>query len=154
MSPSLTVCTTKDNRHAPLWLQHSRDLILHYHSRPVLGGRPGPVVMRAEISLSLTRCSTLKSDPEGVKARKTAMSLAGTVLSSPWWSGWGRIGRLTNQFQPFRPGLSWPTPTSIYDLLEYVKGPVIKIQSCRPSTTQDNNKISKRSPGEGPVSVV
>ncbi|MEJ1288253.1 GRIP and coiled-coil domain containing 2 [Cricetulus griseus] len=38
-----------------------------------------------------------------------------------------------------------------YELLEHMKGPVLQIQSCRTSTTQGNNRQSKRSPSEGPV---
>jgi hypothetical protein len=38
---------------------------------------------------------------------------------------------------------------SIYELLDFVKGLALQIQSCRISMTQGNNRISKRSPGRG-----
>ena len=46
--------------------------------------------------------------------------------------------------------LAQPSIYLIYDLLEHVKGPVLHSQSCRISTTQGNNQISKRNPSEDP----
>jgi hypothetical protein len=48
------------------------------------------------------------------------------------------------QIQGF--GLAHPSIYPIYDQLEHVKGWVLQIQSCRISMTQDNNRISDRSP--------
>ena len=39
----------------------------------------------------------------------------------------------------------------IYELLEYMKEPVLLNQSCRISMTPGNSRLSKRSLGEGPV---
>lgn len=65
------------------------------------------------------------------------------------------MGRLTNPLTTqARMELAHTNLHPIYDLLEYVKGPVIKIQSCRTFTAQENNKIAKRSLSEGPISVV
>ncbi|KAL6040919.1 hypothetical protein STEG23_037895 [Scotinomys teguina] len=42
----------------------------------------------------------------------------------------------------------------ICDLLEHVKGLVLQIQSCSIYMTQGDNRISKRSPSDSPVSIV
>jgi hypothetical protein len=47
--------------------------------------------------------------------------------------------------------LAHPNIYLIYKLLEIVKGWVLQIQSCGIPMTQGNNRISLRSPGEGPV---
>jgi hypothetical protein len=47
-----------------------------------------------------------------------------------------------------------PNIYSIYELLEHVKGPVLKNQSCRISVTQGNNRISERSLSEDPALIV
>jgi hypothetical protein len=81
--------------------------------------------------------------------------LAGAVLESlPWWCGCGRAGGLTSSdtTQAQVQGFVLAHPISM--MLEYVKGPVLQIQSCRISITQGGNKISKRSPGEDPVLIV
>lgn len=46
-----------------------------------------------------------------------------------------------------------PNIHCIYDLLESMKELVLQIESCKISTTQVNNTISKRSPSEGPPSI-
>ena len=40
------------------------------------------------------------------------------------------------------------------DLMKHMKGLVLQTQCCRISMTQDNNRISERSPTEGTVSIV
>ena len=70
---------------------------------------------------------------------------------------WGCRGGLTNsatqaQIQGFE--LAYSNIYPIYYLLEYVKGLVLQIQSCRISTTQTNNRRSERSPHEDPGVVV
>ena len=50
--------------------------------------------------------------------------------------------------------LVYPNIYSIYDLLECVKGPVLRSHSHRISMTQGNSQVSKRSLGEGPVLMV
>ena len=42
----------------------------------------------------------------------------------------------------------------VYELLELAKGLDLQAQSYRISMTQDNNRISKRNPSEGPTSTV
>ncbi|MEJ1279312.1 ST8 alpha-N-acetyl-neuraminide alpha-28-sialyltransferase 3 [Cricetulus griseus] len=82
---------------------------------------------------------------------------AGTSLSLLLRSHW-KAGRLTNpattQAQNQHNELAHPNIHLIYELLEHVKGPDLQIQSCRMSTTQDNKKISRRSPSEGPVLIM
>ena len=41
-----------------------------------------------------------------------------------------------------------------YELLEYMKGAILQIQSCSISTTQGNNRITGRSPNEDPILMV
>jgi hypothetical protein len=73
------------------------------------------------------------------------------VLESwPWWCVCRRAGWLINSAVYPGPPNTYP----IYDLLELVKGPVLQTVICRISTTQSNNKISERSPGEDPVLIV
>lgn len=50
--------------------------------------------------------------------------------------------------------MAHPNFQPIYDLLEYVKGPVRQTQSYSISITQGNNKIAKRNPSEGLVWIV
>jgi len=70
----------------------------------------------------------------------------------------GRADRLTNlattraQIQGFE--VAHPKIYLIYGLLECGKGPVLLTQSCRISMTLGNNKVTERSPGEDPVSMV
>jgi hypothetical protein len=52
------------------------------------------------------------------------------------------------------PALQYSCRIYPYKLLEYVKGPVLQIQSCRTFMTQGNSRISKRSPREDPVLIV
>jgi hypothetical protein len=69
--------------------------------------------------------------------------LARAVLeSSPWCCGCERTSVLTN------PGTTQAHLNIylIYELLKHVKGPVLQIQSCRISMTQDNKRITERSP--------
>jgi hypothetical protein len=47
-----------------------------------------------------------------------------------------------------------PNISLIYELLELMKGPMLQIQSCKISMTQDNNRIINRSSGEDPVLMV
>ena len=73
--------------------------------------------------------------------------LAHTVSeSSPWWHGCKRAGGLTCSVtsQVQIQGFEWAHPNiyPIYHLLEYMKGLVLQIQSCRISMTQGNNRIS------------
>ena len=56
------------------------------------------------------------------------------------------------QIQGFE--LAHPNIYPIYDLLEHVKGPVLKIQSCKISTTQCINRPSEMSVHEDPVLIV
>ena len=42
----------------------------------------------------------------------------------------------------------------MYDLLEHIKEQVLKTLSFMTSMTQGNNRISKRSPNEGPAWIV
>ena len=58
----------------------------------------------------------------------------------------------TTQAHGFK--LAQPTMHIIFELLEYVKGPVPLIQRCRISMTQGNNRITGRSPDEDPVLMV
>ncbi|KAL6033887.1 hypothetical protein STEG23_019606 [Scotinomys teguina] len=70
----------------------------------------------------------------------------------------GRAGGLINsgttqvQIQGYE--LAHPNIHSIYELHESVKGLVLQTQGCRISTTQGNNRISKRSPREDPGLMV
>ena len=73
--------------------------------------------------------------------------LAGAVLESPpWWCGCRRAGRLTSsaitqaQIQGFK--MVHPNIYPTDELPEYMKEPVLQIQSCRISMTQSNNRIS------------
>ena len=50
--------------------------------------------------------------------------------------------------------LAHPNIHLIYDLPKHVKELVLQTQSCRISTSQGNNRISKRSPSEGPTLIV
>jgi hypothetical protein len=50
--------------------------------------------------------------------------------------------------------LAHPNIYPVDEPQEYVKGPVLHVQSCRISITQGNNRISKRSPFEVPVLTV
>ena len=50
--------------------------------------------------------------------------------------------------------LAHPKIHIICELLEPVKGSILQIQSCRISMTQDNDKITGRSPGEAPTLMV
>ncbi|KAL6091725.1 hypothetical protein STEG23_016553 [Scotinomys teguina] len=50
--------------------------------------------------------------------------------------------------------LAYPNIHPIYDLLEDVNRLVLQTQSYRISMTQGNIRISKRSPGDGPVLIV
>ena len=60
----------------------------------------------------------------------------------------------TKQAQIHSFELADPKIYPIYKLPEHMKGTVLKIQSCRISMIQDNNRISKRSPSEDPVLIV
>lgn len=66
--------------------------------------------------------------------------------SSPWWCECRRAGRLTNsasnqaQIQGY--DLAHPKIYLIRELLEHMKGSVLKIQSCRISTIQGSSRIS------------
>lgn len=51
-------------------------------------------------------------------------------------------------------GLKWIEFHCIYDLLEHIKGLVLKLQSCRISKTQSKSRISERNPSEEPVLMV
>jgi hypothetical protein len=50
--------------------------------------------------------------------------------------------------------LSCPNIYPIYELLERVKGPILKNQSFRISMTQGNRRISEKNPSGDPVLVV
>ena len=50
---------------------------------------------------------------------------------------WGMINLATTQAQFYSFELAHPNIYHIYDLLEYMKGPVLHTQSCRTSMTQD-----------------
>jgi hypothetical protein len=82
--------------------------------------------------------------------------LAGAVLErSPWWCGHRGDSKLTNSatsqalVQVFE--LVHPKLYPIYDLLEWMKGLSLQIQSCRISMTQSHNKTPERRPDEDPV---
>jgi hypothetical protein len=47
-----------------------------------------------------------------------------------------------------------PNIHPIYELLEYEKGLGLLNQSCKITTTQDNNRLSERSPREDPLLIV
>ena len=47
-----------------------------------------------------------------------------------------------------------PNIYPIHELLEHLKGLVLQIPSYRISMTQDNNRLSVRSPSEDPVLIV
>lgn len=70
----------------------------------------------------------------------------------------GIIGEVTNpatvQAQNQGYELTFPKAHTIYYLLDYVKGPYSKTQSCKISTTQSNNRISKKSSSEGLVLIL
>jgi hypothetical protein len=76
-------------------------------------------------------------------------------VHSGWWENWQswhgyrRAGGQTNsaitQAQVYDFELSHPNIFPIYDLLEYVKGLGLQIQSCRFSMTKGNNSISEKS---------
>ena len=67
-----------------------------------------------------------------------------------WWED--QLSYLSEtQIQGFE--LVCPNIYLIDHLLEYVTGPVLQIKSSRVCMTQGNIRISKRSPGEDPVSL-
>lgn len=85
--------------------------------------------------------------------------------NQPWWSwrahpgcedkgelvgGWGNK---TCSFQAQNQGydLSQPNIYSIYELLKYLKAPNLQTQSCRITTMQANNRISKMTLSESPA---
>lgn len=85
--------------------------------------------------------------------------------NQPWWSwrahpgcedkgelvgGWGNK---TCSFQAHNQGydLSQPNIYSIYELLKYLKAPNLQTQSCRITTMQANNRISKMTLSESPA---
>jgi hypothetical protein len=81
------------------------------------------------------------------------------VLKSwPWWHEFGTaeglINSATTQAQIKGFELDHPNVHSISKLLELVKGPVLETQSCNISSTQGNNRISMRIPGDDPVLTV
>ena len=47
--------------------------------------------------------------------------------------------------------MTHPNIYTIYELLEFMKGPVLKIQNYRISITHGINRISKKSPSEVPL---
>ncbi|ERE80351.1 small conductance calcium-activated potassium channel protein 2 [Cricetulus griseus] len=51
-------------------------------------------------------------------------------------------------------GLVHPNIYPIYDLLEFVKGPVLQNENCGISVTQAHSRISQMSFSEGPVMMV
>jgi hypothetical protein len=100
--------------------------------------------------------------PQGHESRRSGSvpcqlwhlgELAGVVLERGlWWCGCGKAGRLL----PFRPrsrALSWRN-YPIYELLEYVNGLVLQIQSCSISVTQGNNRVSEKSSRKDPILIV
>lgn len=70
----------------------------------------------------------------------------------------GIIGEVTNpatvqaQIQGYE--LTCPKTHTIYDLLDYVKEPYSQTQSRGISTTQGNNRISKKSSSEGLILIL
>ena len=98
----------------------------------------------------------------GMRSGELAVALGeliGEELESlPWWCGFGRAGWPTNSatIQAQNQGFELPHPNiyPIYELPEFMKEPVLQIQSFRISMTQGNNSISKSSPSEGPVLIV
>ena len=65
------------------------------------------------------------------------------------WQAWHRGPAITEaQNQGFE--VAHPYTYPICGLLEHEKGMAPQIQSCRISMTQGNNRISERSPIEGP----
>jgi hypothetical protein len=44
--------------------------------------------------------------------------------------------------------LAFPNIFTFYELLEYIKGPLLQIQNCRIPMTEDNHRISDRNPDE------
>lgn len=81
----------------------------------------------------------------------------GRVESSPWGWGWRRAGGLTKaattQAQNLIYEFTHPNIHTIYNLQRHMKGLVLWIQICHISMTQGNNRISKKSSNEGPVSI-
>ena len=81
------------------------------------------------------------------------------VESSPWWWRQRRTGGLSNsaatqaQNEDFE--LAQPNINPIYNLPAHVTGHVLQTQGCKKtSMTQGNNRMPKRNPTEGPVSMM
>lgn len=78
--------------------------------------------------------------------------------SWPWWCGCRRAGGLANlastQAQIQGPELAHTNIYPMYELLECVKGLVLKTQRRRISLTRGYNRIAKRSPSEKPILIV
>ena len=78
-------------------------------------------------------------------------------MSRPWGQESRRASRLTSldssqaQIQGFE--LAHASTYPIEELLECMKGSVLQIQNYRVSMTQGDNRISKRSPSEGPILI-
>ena len=66
----------------------------------------------------------------------------------------GSAGGLTNPATTQAQNQGYVLVHRIYDLLDHVKGCILQTQSCRTAMTQGNNRISKRSSREGPVSKI
>lgn len=64
----------------------------------------------------------------------------------------GLTNPATTQAQSQGSKFTHPNIHPIYDLAQHLKGPVLQFQSFKISMTQDNSRVSRRSPSEGPVS--
>lgn len=69
--------------------------------------------------------------------------------SSPWWHGCRRADGLMNSATRQAQIQAHPNIDPMSELLEYGKGPVLPIQSCRISMAKGNSRMSERNPSEG-----
>lgn len=99
-----------------------------------------------------------------MRPRELALSFVGCSIGWPSWGSAGKPALVVyeeelvgwpTQLPPRSRALSYsPQVYYIYELLDYVKRPILKIQSCRISTTQGNKRLSKRSPDKNSALIV
>ena len=89
------------------------------------------------------------------KSRKLRAHILNCKHEGDWGGGEGtgdkRTLGITWGFKTSKPWVALPKIYIICKLLKHVKGPILKIQSCRISMTQGNNRITGRSPGKDSV---
>ena len=88
------------------------------------------------------RAGELTLPPATALGGRPSWNRAEELALVPWWSGCRRAGRLTNLAKAQEQGfeLDYPHIYIICELFEFMKGPVLLIQSCKISMSETGNR--------------